>query len=99
MTFKIRVDRKSDDSMTRQITVQLRSLIGNGVLAVGSALPSERMLAESLGVARNVVRGSYEYLEKAGIVQRNGNKGRRVRAATARRKAASKSSKTAAKKR
>ncbi len=99
MTFKIRVDRKSDDSMTRQITVQLRSLIGNGVLAVGSALPSERMLAESLGVARNVVRGSYEYLEKAGIVQRNGNKGRRVRAATARRKAASKSGRKVAKKR
>jgi len=85
--------------MTRQITVQLRSLIGNGVLAVGSALPSERMLAESLGVARNVVRGSYEYLEKAGIVQRNGNKGRRVRAATARRKAASKSGRKVAKKR
>jgi DNA-binding transcriptional regulator YhcF (GntR family) len=99
VTFKIRVDRKSVDSMTRQITDQLRSLIGSGALAVGSALPSERTLAESLGVARNVVRGSYEYLEKAGVVQRNGNKGRRVRAAPVRRKAASKSSKKAAKKR
>ncbi len=99
MTFKIRVDRKSVDSMTRQITEQLRSLIGSGTLAVGSALPSERTLAELLGVARNVVRGSYEYLEKAGVVQRNGNKGRRVRAAPARRKAASKFSKKVAKKR
>jgi len=85
--------------MTRQITEQLRSLIGSGTLAVGSALPSERTLAELLGVARNVVRGSYEYLEKAGVVQRNGNKGRRVRAAPARRKAASKSLKKVAKKR
>jgi len=85
--------------MTRQITEQLRSLIGSGTLAVGSALPSERTLAELLGVARNVVRGSYEYLEKAGVVQRNGNKGRRVRAAPARRKAASKFSKKVAKKR
>jgi DNA-binding transcriptional regulator YhcF (GntR family) len=99
VTFKIRVDRKSIDSMTRQITDQLRSLIGSGTLAVGSSLPSERTLAESLGVARNVVRGSYEYLEKAGFVQRNGNQGRRVRAATSRRKAASKSSKRVAKKR
>src|SRR5260370_38346488 len=65
--------------MTRQITEQLRTLIGSGTLAVGSALPSERTLAELLGVARNVVRGSYEYLEKAGVVQRNGNKGRRGR--------------------
>ena len=99
MTFKIRVDRKSVDSMTRQITDQLRSLIGSGTLGVGSLLPSERTLAESLGVARNVVRGSYEYLEKAGVVQRNGNKGRRVRAAPARRKATSRSSKKVAKKR
>jgi len=99
VTFKIRVDRKSVDSMTRQITDQLRSLIGNGALAVGSLLPSERTLAESLGVARNVVRGSYEYLEKAGVVQRNGNKGRRVRAAPARRKAASRSAKKLAPKR
>ena len=100
MTFKIRVDRKSVDSMTRQITDQLRSLIGSGALAVGSSLPSERTLAELLGVARNVVRGSYEYLEKAGVVQRNGNKGRKVRAAPARKKAVSRqSSKKGAKKR
>ena len=99
MTFKIRVDRKSVDSMTRQITDQLRSLIGSGTLAVGSALPSERTLAELLGVARNVVRGSYEYLEKAGVVQRNGNKGRRVRAAPSRKTVTSRSAKKAAKKR
>jgi len=90
VTIKIRIDRKSVDSMTKQITDQLASLIRNGDFVVGSSLPSERMLAESLGVARNVVRGSYEYLEKAGVVQRNGNKGRRVRAATPRKKVASK---------
>jgi DNA-binding FadR family transcriptional regulator len=88
VTFKIRIDRKSVDSMTKQITDQLGSLIQSGAFAVGSSLPSERLLAESLGVARNVVRGSYEYLEKAGVVQRNGNKGRRVRAALPRKKAA-----------
>lgn len=86
MTLKIRINRKSVDSMTRQITDQLGSLISSGAMAVGSLLPSERSLANTLGVARNVVRGSYEYLEKAGVVQREGRKGRTVRAKTSRKK-------------
>jgi len=97
---KIRINRKSVDSMTRQLTDQLGSLISSGALAVGSLLPSERTLANSLGVARNVVRGSYEYLEKAGIVQREGKKGRRVRAATLRKRSTpARSANRAAKKR
>jgi DNA-binding transcriptional regulator YhcF (GntR family) len=70
--------------MTRQLTEQLGDLISAGALAIGDLLPSERTLANQLAVARNVVRGSYEYLEKAGIVQRDGRKGRRVRAKTSR---------------
>jgi GntR family transcriptional repressor for pyruvate dehydrogenase complex len=99
MTLKIRINRKSVDSMTRQITDQLGSLISSGALAIGSLLPSERTLANSLGVARNVVRGSYEYLEKAGVVKREGRKGRRVHTKTAKKKTATKSAKKAAKKR
>ena len=64
MEVKIKINRKSVESMTSQLTDQLRDLIGTGKLAIGSMLPSERTLANSLGVARNVVRGSYEYLEK-----------------------------------
>src|ERR1700704_2848056 len=86
MTLKIRINRKSVESMTRQITDQLGSLISTGAMAVGSLLPSERSLANSLGVALNVVRGSYEYLEKAGVVQREGRKGRSVRSKTSRKK-------------
>jgi GntR family transcriptional regulator, transcriptional repressor for pyruvate dehydrogenase complex len=100
VTLKIRINRKSVESMTRQITDQLGSLIGSGAMAVGSLLPSERSLANALGVARNVVRGSYEYLEKAGAVQRDGRKGRRVRAKTSGRKTTTARAKTqAAKKR
>ena len=100
MTLKIRINRKSVESMTRQITDQLDSLIGSGAMAVGSLLPSERSLANALGVARNVVRGSYEYLEKAGAVQRDGRKGRRVRAKTSGKKTTTTRAKTqAAKKR
>lgn len=97
MGLKIRINRKSVDSMTRQLTDQLNDLISTGALAIGSLLPSERTLANSLGVARNVVRGSYEYLEKAGVVQREGRKGRRVRGRTSRKTTASKARKTAKK--
>jgi len=97
VSLKIRINRKAVESMTRQLTDQLGSLISSGALAVGSSLPSERALANSLGVARNVVRGSYEYLEKAGVVQREGRKGRRVRAKTSRKK--TRTTKKAAKKR
>ncbi len=99
MALKIRINRKSVESMTRQLTDQLGELISSGALAIGSLLPSERTLANSLGVARNVVRGSYDYLEKAGIVQREGRKGRTVRAKTSRKKSAAKSAKKTAKKR
>jgi|SRR5256714_14130910 len=99
MTLKIKINRKSVESMTRQITDQLGSLISSGALAIGSMLPSERTLANSLGVARNVVRGSYEYLEKAGVVQREGRKGRRVRSKTSRKTTSAKSAKKTAKKR
>jgi len=86
--------------MTRQLTDQLGDLISTGALAIGSLLPSERTLANSLGVARNVVRGSYEYLEKAGVIQREGRQGRRVRAKNSRKKAAPhKTAKKMAKKR
>jgi DNA-binding transcriptional regulator YhcF (GntR family) len=49
-------------------------------------------------VARNVVRGSYDYLEKAGLVQREGRAGRRVRSKTTRKRTATKAKKTAKKK-
>jgi DNA-binding transcriptional regulator YhcF (GntR family) len=100
VALKIRINRKSVESMTRQLTDQLGSLISSGALAVGSLLPSERTLANSLSVARNVVRGSYEYLEKAGVIQREGRKGRRVRSRTPRRKTSvTRTARKAAKKR
>jgi len=90
----IRVSRKKPESLTSQIRNQLSSLIESGSLAAGSFLPSERELANSLKVARNVVRGAYEQLMTAGSIQSEGRKGRRVRPATTRKK----SSKTSKKK-
>jgi GntR family transcriptional regulator / MocR family aminotransferase len=92
----IRVNRKRPESMTKQITDQLTSLIESGAMTVGSYLPSERELANSLRVARNVVRGSYENLMKAGRIQSEGRKGRTVRSAGKKRAGAAKSTKSAA---
>jgi len=99
MALKIRVNRKSVESMTRQIANQLEGLISTGAVTIGSMLPSERTLADSLSVARNVVRGSYDYLEKAGLVQREGRAGRRVKSKKSSRKTSTKATKRTAKKR
>ncbi len=96
MKTTIRVNRKRPESLTRQITDQLTSLIESGAMTVGSYLPSERELANSLKVARNVVRGSYENLMKAGRIQGEGRKGRTVRSSGGKKRAGAKSSKSAA---
>jgi DNA-binding GntR family transcriptional regulator len=77
----IRVNRKKPESLTKQITDQLSGLIESGVMTVGSYLPSERDLAEQVKVARNVVRGSYDNLMRAGKIQSEGRKGRTVKSA------------------
>ena len=65
--------------MTRQIREQLNALIDAGTLAAGTLLPSERELANTLDVARNVVRGAYEQLMDAGKIRSEGRKARSVR--------------------
>lgn len=87
MKTTIRVNRKRPESLTKQITDQLNELIESGAMTVGSYLPSERELANSLKVARNVVRGSYENLMRAGRIQSEGRKGRTVRSGGGRKKA------------
>ena len=77
--LNVRVNRKRPESMTRQIREQLDALIDAGALAAGSLLPSERELANTLNVARNVVRGAYEQLMEAGKLRSEGRKGRSVR--------------------
>jgi DNA-binding GntR family transcriptional regulator len=76
--INVRVNRKKPESMTRQIREQLDNLIDAGALAAGSFLPSERELANTLKVARNVVRGAYEQLMDAGKLTSEGRKGRSV---------------------
>ena len=77
--LNVRVNRKRPESMTRQIREQLDQLIEAGTLAAGTLLPSERDLANTLKVARNVVRGAYEQLMEAGRLRSEGRRGRSVK--------------------
>ena len=77
--LNVRVNRKRPESMTRQIREQLNALIDAGTLAAGTLLPSERELANTLKVARNVVRGAYEQLMDAGKLRSEGRRGRSVK--------------------
>jgi len=88
--LNVRVNRKRPESMTRQIREQLNSLIDAGALAAGTFLPSERDLANTLKVARNVVRGAYEQLMAAGKLRSEGRKGRTVRSGGTKRRSTTK---------
>ena len=99
--LNVRVNRKRPESMTRQIREQLDNLIEAGTLAAGSVLPSERELANTLKVARNVVRGAYEQLMDAGKLRSEGRRGRSVRSGSGggtRKKSTGKSTKKSRKK-
>jgi DNA-binding GntR family transcriptional regulator len=101
--LNVRVNRKRPESMTRQIREQLNDLIDAGALAAGTLLPSERELANSLRVARNVVRGAYEQLMDAGKLVSEGRKGRSVRSgggrsSSSKKKSSGKASKSKARK-
>ena len=76
--LNVRVNRKRPESMTRQIREQIDQFINTGELIAGELLPSERELANTLKVARNVVRGAYEQLMDAGKLTSEGRKGRSV---------------------
>ena len=80
--LNVRVNRKRPESMTRQIREQLDALIDAGTLAAGTLLPSERELANTLKVARNVVRGAYEQLMDMGKLRSEGRRGRSVGSGT-----------------
>lgn len=96
--LNVRVNRKKPESMTRQIREQLDALIEAGELAAGTLLPSERDLANTLKVARNVVRGAYEQLMEAGKLRSEGRRGRSVGRGGTTKKTGSKSSKKTSKK-
>lgn len=63
-----RLDRGSETPLTRQIYMQISSVILSGVLCPGAKLLSTRAMASSLGVARASIVAAYEQLLSEGYV-------------------------------
>jgi GntR family transcriptional regulator / MocR family aminotransferase len=60
--------RDGSETLTRQLTDQLRRLITEGRLAPGQRLPSSRQLAQSLDLSRNTASFAIEQLAAEGYV-------------------------------
>ena len=60
--MKIELDNNMKIPLYRQITEQIKEMIESGVLPDGYVMPSERSLAESLGVHRNTIIRVYACL-------------------------------------
>ena len=56
------------DPLYEKIALHIEDLVGSGKLQPGNRLPSERELAEGLGVGRGVVREAVKLLAERGLV-------------------------------
>src|SRR5258708_4724966 len=68
MTLAITLNHDSQLPLHQQVYEQLRGLILGGRIAPGQRLPSTRLLAESLGIARATVTESYDRLLSEGYI-------------------------------
>jgi DNA-binding GntR family transcriptional regulator len=64
-----------------QVARKLAADIGHGIYPVGTTLPSEPVLAETLGVSRSTVRAALSEIQQLGMVSRRPGLGTRVDAA------------------
>lgn len=71
-------DRSSDQPIYQQIADDLERRISYGEFPPGSPLPSERKLAEQLGVNRSTVILAYAELRALGIIESRSGSGTRV---------------------
>ncbi len=75
------VDPTSPVPPYEQVRVQLAQQMADGVLPVGTRLPTVRALAAELGLAVNTVARVYRELEAAALVETRGRNGTFVSAA------------------
>jgi DNA-binding transcriptional MocR family regulator len=67
--MKIEIDRESKTPVYIQISDQLRRQIITGEIPAGRRLPSERKLAECLGVNRTTVLNAFEVLKSENLLE------------------------------
>jgi DNA-binding transcriptional regulator YhcF (GntR family) len=69
MGLEISIDKSSESPVYRQIIEQITRKLRAGELKPGDRLPTERDLAEQLGVARGTVNRAYEELTRSQILE------------------------------
>ena len=65
--MEIIISNSSDKPIYEQIAMQIKSLIMNGTLSAGEALPSMRALAKDLHISVITVQRAYEDLTRDGL--------------------------------
>ncbi|WP_027014981.1 MocR-like pyridoxine biosynthesis transcription factor PdxR [Comamonas composti] len=80
-TLKMRLGDAALAHLDLHLRIQraLRSLVLEGALAPGQKLPGTRVLASSLGLARDTVESAYEQLHRDGFIVRRQGSGSYVR--------------------
>jgi len=72
---KLNVKRANGEALYSQLVKQLEAAIETGELKDGERLPSERDLAERLGLSRTTVVNTYRELESCGLVRSHVGRG------------------------
>ncbi|MEJ2668395.1 MAG: GntR family transcriptional regulator [Deinococcales bacterium] len=80
MSFAPAIDKALPTPAYLQLRQALRQAIEDGSLRPGRALPSERELAQRLGLSRMTVRRAFEELERGGLLEQRQGSGTYVRA-------------------
>ena len=73
--MEIIISNSSDKPIYEQIAMQIKSLIMNGTLSAGEALPSMRALAKDLHISVITVQRAYEDLARDGFIETVSGKG------------------------
>lgn len=76
--MRITIDRENATPVYIQISGQIRRAIYEGKLAAGVMLPSERKLADYLGIHRNTVTRAYLDLKSEGLIESHQGRGYRI---------------------
>ena len=73
--MEIIISNSSDKPIYEQICMQVKSLVMDGTLSAGDALPSMRALAKDLHISVITVQRAYEDLARDGFIETVSGKG------------------------
>ncbi|MCA1977618.1 MAG: GntR family transcriptional regulator [Thiobacillus sp.] len=75
LAVQLAPDRSLAEPSYQQLRRKIQAMIESGEIASGQSLPSERALAESLGLSRVTVRRAYAELRAANLLETHGRAG------------------------